>query len=116
MRPINSMIECKQIIGRGTRLYEGKDYFTIYDFVKAHYHFSDPEWDGEPEDNTTEGEESGGRTGGGDEQGEGKKRGGGVRPPRPARIKVKLADGKERTIQHMMATTFWHPDGTPMSA
>ena len=31
-------------------------------------------------------------------------------------MKVKLADGKERTIQHMMATTFWHPDGTPMSA
>jgi type I restriction enzyme, R subunit len=29
---------------------------------------------------------------------------------------VKLADGKERNIQHMMATTFWHPDGTPMSA
>ena len=48
MRPINSMIEFKQIIGRGTRLYEGKDYFTIYDFVKAHHHFSDPEWDGEP--------------------------------------------------------------------
>jgi type I restriction enzyme R subunit len=48
MRPINSMIEFKQIIGRGTRLYDGKDYFTIYDFVKAHHHFSDPEWDGEP--------------------------------------------------------------------
>src|ERR1700690_3614669 len=48
MRPINSMIEFKQIIGRGTRLYDGKDYFTIYDFVKAHLHFSDPEWDGEP--------------------------------------------------------------------
>jgi len=32
------------------------------------------------------------------------------------KIKVKLADGKERQIQHMMATTFWHPDGTPMSA
>ena len=32
------------------------------------------------------------------------------------KIKVKLADGKERTIQHMMVTTFWHPDGTPMSA
>jgi type I restriction enzyme, R subunit len=47
MRPINSMIEFKQIIGRGTRLYDGKDYFTIYDFVKAHHHFSDPEWDGE---------------------------------------------------------------------
>ena len=42
------MIEFKQIIGRGTRLYDGKDYFTIYDFVKAHHHFSDPEWDGEP--------------------------------------------------------------------
>ena len=48
MRPINSMIEFKQIIGRGTRLYDGKDYFTIYDFVKAHHQFSDPEWDGEP--------------------------------------------------------------------
>jgi len=32
------------------------------------------------------------------------------------KAKIKLADGKERTIQHMMATTFWHPDGTPMSA
>ena len=48
MRPINSMIEFKQIIGRGTRLFEGKDYFTIYDFVKAYEHFNDPEWDGEP--------------------------------------------------------------------
>src|SRR6266852_1599356 len=48
MRNINSMIEFKQIIGRGTRLYDGKDYFTIYDFVKAHHHFNDPEWDGEP--------------------------------------------------------------------
>src|SRR5207245_9411402 len=50
MRPINSMIEFKQIIGRGTRLYDGKDYFTIHDFVKAHLHFSDPEWDGEPQE------------------------------------------------------------------
>src|SRR5439155_19365570 len=48
MRPINSMIEFKQIIGRGTRLYEGKNYFTIYDFVKAYHHFQDEEWDGEP--------------------------------------------------------------------
>src|SRR5271165_5878199 len=31
-------------------------------------------------------------------------------------IKIKLADGKARTIQHMMVTSFWHPDGTPMSA
>jgi type I restriction enzyme R subunit len=35
---------------------------------------------------------------------------------RPAKIKVKLADGKERTIQHMMSISFWHSDGTPMSA
>jgi len=111
MRPINSMIEFKQIIGRGTRLYDGKDYFTIYDFVKAHHHFSDPEWDGEP----IEAEPMEPRPeppapgplppGPGPEPG-----------PRPQRVKVKLADGKERTIQHMMSTTFWHPDGTPMSA
>jgi type I restriction enzyme, R subunit len=50
MRPVNSMIEFKQIIGRGTRLYEGKDFFTIYDFVKAYEHFNDPEWDGEPQE------------------------------------------------------------------
>ena len=31
MRPINSMIEFRQIIGRGTHLFDGKDYFTIYD-------------------------------------------------------------------------------------
>jgi type I restriction enzyme R subunit len=112
MRPVNSMIEFKQIIGRGTRLYDGKDYFTIYDFVKAHHHFSDNEWDGEPlppESVSTP-----------------------VRQPVPStthevreptepyqakpKAKVKLADGKERQIQHMSATSFWHPDGTPMSA
>ncbi len=49
MRPINSMIEFKQIIGRGTRLFDGKDYFTVYDFVKAYEHFADEEWDGPPE-------------------------------------------------------------------
>src|SRR3546814_7857665 len=32
------------------------------------------------------------------------------------KAKIKLADGKERSIQHMMMTTFWHPDGTPMTA
>jgi type I restriction enzyme, R subunit len=31
-------------------------------------------------------------------------------------VRVKLADGKDRSIQHMVCTTFWHPDGTPMSA
>lgn len=134
MRPINSIIEFKQIIGRGTRLYDGKDYFTIYDFVKAHHHFSDPEWDGEPIE---------------PEEPKVCPRCGyrpcqcikeppppcllcGKRPcecpkepcpkcgERPCvcikKAKVKLADGKERTIQHMICTTFWHPDGTPMSA
>lgn len=48
LRSINSMVEFKQIVGRGTRLFRGKDYFTIYDFVKAHKHFNDPEWDGPP--------------------------------------------------------------------
>jgi type I restriction enzyme R subunit len=112
MRPINSIIEFKQIIGRGTRLYDGKDYFTIYDFVKAHHHFSDPEWDGEPIE--LEKKEPGYKSPPPNQPAE-------VREPpaehsRRQRIKVKLADGKERTIQHMMVTTFWHPDGTPMSA
>jgi len=48
MRPVTSMIEFKQIIGRGTRLFDKKDYFTVYDFVKAYENFKNPEWDGEP--------------------------------------------------------------------
>ena len=36
--------------------------------------------------------------------------------PPPKLVKIKLADGKERTIQHMVATSFWSPDGTPISA
>lgn len=50
LRPITSMIEFKQIIGRGTRLFDGKDYFTVYDFVRAYEHFNDEEWDGPPEE------------------------------------------------------------------
>lgn len=116
MRSVNSMIEFKQIIGRGTRLFDGKDYFTIYDFVKAHHHFSDPEWDGEPVDD-------------GDGMGvmgimgsmtpiphiNPMDRDSATRP-HPKKIEVKLADGKERTIQQMMVTSFWHPGGTPMSS
>lgn len=133
MRPVNSMIEFKQIIGRGTRLYDGKDYFTIYDFVKAHHHFSDPEWDGEPLE-----PEVCSRCGNQPCTCETKPRSlcpvcgnspctcpkepcaeCGQRPcvcQKRKKAKVKLADGKERQIQHMMATSFWHPDGTPMSA
>ena len=47
LRPVNSMIEFKQIVGRGTRLFDGKEFFTIYDFVDAYKHFLAPEWDGE---------------------------------------------------------------------
>jgi len=110
MRPINSMIEFKQIIGRGTRLYDGKDYFTIHDFVEAHHHFNDPEWDGEPIE--PEPKEPRQRT-----PGTPKPPGPEPEPDPPRqKIKVKLADGKARTIQHMICTTFWHSDGTPMSA
>ena len=112
LRPIHSMIEFKQIIGRGTRLYDGKDYFTLYDFVGAHQHFSDPEWDGEPLE--PEPKESRPHPPAAPESPD-------VRDPaadydKRQMVKVKLADGKARTIQHMMITTFWHPDGTPMSA
>jgi type I restriction enzyme R subunit len=131
MRPVTNMIEFKQIIGRGTRLYDGKDYFTIYDFVKAHHHFCDPDWDGEPVE-----PETCPKCGGYPCQCE--------KPlPQPCPVcdkqpceceqepcpkcgqrpcackkkaKVTLADGKERSIQYMTVTSFWHPDGTPMSA
>jgi len=111
MRPVNSMIEFKQIIGRGTRLYDGKDYFTIYDFVRAHHHFNDPEWDGEP----IEPDPPGG--GGGRGNGEPKPPGPMPEPQPPiVKFKIKLADGKARSIQSMTATTFWSADGKPMSA
>jgi type I restriction enzyme R subunit len=115
MRPVNSMIEFKQIIGRGTRLFDGKDYFTIYDFVKAYEHFTDPEWDGEPADpvpSTPRGAKGPSPAG---ESGQ-PPVAVGPEPSAPQKIKIKLADGKERTIQHMMATTFWSVDGRPISA
>ena len=48
LRPVNNMVEFKQIIGRGTRLFDDKYYFTIYDFVGASRNFQDSEWDGDP--------------------------------------------------------------------
>lgn len=113
VRTINSMIEFKQIIGRGTRLYDGKDYFTIYDFVKAHKLFSQPEWDGEPID-IDNGSDKAFRPITPNPQPEAKQ-------PRAEyeakkKVRVKLRDGKERTIQHISVTTFWGPDGKPLSA
>jgi type I restriction enzyme R subunit len=137
MRPCNNMIEFKQIIGRGTRMYEGKDYFTVYDFVKAHYNFADPEWDGEPiepdvcvqcgevrcvcppeekpEPSTCSVC--------------------GQKPcicekpePEPCpdcdqkpcacekKIVLKLSDGKARTIKHISSALYWSPDGKPITA
>ncbi|MEX2231054.1 MAG: DEAD/DEAH box helicase family protein [Cyclobacteriaceae bacterium] len=110
MRPINSMIEFKQIIGRGTRLFDGKDFFTVYDFVDAHHHFADPEWDGEPMEE--EAKEEGRRKSPVEEP---------ESPPYDSKEKrkktrIRLRDGKEREIQHMMSTSFWSADGKPISA
>jgi len=134
LRPVNSMIEFKQIVGRGTRLFEGKEFFTIYDFVDAYKHFSDPEWDGEPV-----AEEPCKKCGQNPCECE-------YVPPKPCpdcgqrpcicmteppqpcfkcgqspcvcskKVKVKLRNGKEREIQHMISTSFWSADGKPISA
>ena len=48
MRPVNNMVEFKQIMGRGTRLFDGKYFFTVYDFVGAFERFRDDDWDGPP--------------------------------------------------------------------
>jgi type I restriction enzyme R subunit len=50
-RNIGSMVEFKQIIGRGTRIYEdvGKLFFSILDYVGATRLFADPAFDGFPE-------------------------------------------------------------------
>ena len=115
MRPVGSMIEFKQIIGRGTRLYDGKDHFTIYDFVKAHHHFSDPEWDGEPAD-PEPAKGAGAEGGAAPEPDDEPPPDTGPADAKPVKTVVKLADGKARTLQHMSATTFWSADGKPMSA
>ena len=111
MRPVNSVIEFKQIVGRGTRLFDGKEFFTIYDYVDAFHHFADPEWDGEPiePEPTVVNEPKGSYTPKPkDDDGEEKEK--------RKRIKIKLRDGKEREIQSMMSTSFWSADGKPISA
>ena len=127
MRPVNSMIEFKQIVGRGTRLFDGKEFFTIYDYVDAYHHFADPEWDGEPLEPEPDKPKQ---------------------PKQPCivcdqspcvcekalkepcdicgelncncnmqkKVKIKLRDGKEREIQSMISTSFWGADGKPISA
>jgi type I restriction enzyme R subunit len=114
LRQITSMIEFKQIIGRGTRLFDGKDYFTVYDFVKAHEHFLDPEWDGEPIPPDVPGiptppDRKGGKPQPDDPDGD-------PETPRPEKIRVELAPGREMEIDYMMTTTFWGPNGKQMTA
>jgi type I restriction enzyme R subunit len=114
MRPVNSMIEFKQIIGRGTRLYDGKDYFTIYDFVKAHHKFNDADWDGEPVEPEAPTPKPLPPSWQPQDPTEPPK----VREPgedRPPKLVVKLADGKTRSIQHISSTSYWGPDGKPLS-
>jgi type I restriction enzyme R subunit len=129
LRPVKQLIEFKQIVGRGTRLFDGKDYFTIYDFVKAYLNFSDPEWDGEPldpEPPTTKPEPQPCKICG-------------KRPcvcpkepepiceecgnspcvcdnPPKRMIKIKLADGKVRELDSTVRTLFYSADGTPISS
>ncbi|MCD6212909.1 MAG: DEAD/DEAH box helicase family protein [Sulfurovum sp.] len=125
LRAIKSMVEFKQIVGRGTRLFDSKDYFTIYDFVDAHEHFKDPEWDGELLDPEP------------------------VEPKEPCKkcgempcvcekefklcnicgndpcvckkdpkgmIRIKLSKSKFLDLDSMVKTSFYAPDGKPMSA
>ena len=123
-----------QIVGRGTRLFDGKEFFTIYDFVDAYQRFFDPEWDGEPIEPEVCNECGNSPCNCIKE------------PPMPCsecgespcicmkdppapcytcgqspcvcpkKVKIKLKDGKEREIQHMVATSFWSAGGKPISA
>jgi type I restriction enzyme, R subunit len=109
MRPIRSMIEFKQIIGRGTRIFEGKYFFTIYDFVDAYKNFNDAEWDGEP----VEPIESVNRKGKKETQ---KIKEETEEKEKKKKLKIKLSDGKAREIQYMSTTSFWSSDGKPISS
>lgn len=131
LRPIKSMIEFKQIIGRGTRLYDGKYYFTIYDFVKAYENFQDPTWDGEPVLNPSDavdGYDAQPRDVSGElHEPEGPGYGSGcvVCPPsderpwereKPERLEIRLSDGRTRKIKYLKSDMFWGADGRPVSA
>ena len=139
MRPCNNMIEFKQIIGRGTRMYDGKDYFTIYDFVKAHYNFADPEWDGEPLPSDTcqecgnspcscEGEDGGAGEDFSCKVCEQKPCICEKPEPEPCRdccqtpcvcekkVVIKLSDGRARQIKHISSAMYWSTEGKPITA
>jgi type I restriction enzyme R subunit len=115
--PIASMVEFKQIVGRGTRIFDGKDFFTIIDFVGATNLFYDKDWDGEPEDKT----ETTGKKG---NAGKGKGTGGENNPepstpqdpPKPInKIEVKLKNGRKVKITNI-ETRYVGVDGKPLTA
>lgn len=117
MRPVNQIIEFKQIVGRGTRLFDGKAFFTIYDFVNAYQRFSDPEWDGEqhPEE-LTEGIDGEPKEIDDSNKFEDNPEKEEVTRERKKKLKVKLKDGKVREIQYMIGTSFWSAEGKAISA
>ena len=122
MRPVNSMIEFKQIIGRGTRIYDGKYYFTIWDFVHAYEKYSQPDWDGEPvcpkcgnnpctcADRKVRPYTIPEREGGvvHDDIAE-------VETVRPEVLEIKLSDHRVRRIKFVNDVMFWGADGKPIS-
>ncbi len=122
MRPVNSMIEFKQIIGRGTRIYDGKYYFTIWDFVHAYEKYSQPDWDGEPvcpkcgnnpctcADRKVRPYTIPEREGGvvHDDIRE-------VETVRPEVLEIKLSDHRVRRIKFVNDVMFWGADGKPIS-
>tara|TARA_E500000318_G_scaffold61020_1_gene56618 strand:- start:421 stop:2763 length:2343 start_codon:yes stop_codon:yes gene_type:complete len=122
MRPIRSMIEFKQIIGRGTRVYEGKEFFTIWDFVKAHKNFEDTEWDGEPLAPETPGEPRGPKgdpekpDGDGSDNTDDSDNSDDNDNNGREKIVVKLSDGSVRKIKYITTTTYWSSEGKPISA
>lgn len=123
LRPIHSMIEFKQIIGRGTRLYDGKYYFTIYDFVKAYENFQDPDWDGEEdlapssvvdgygpmEDPVAVLDDSGGSN-------PLRRKPKPEDEDKPEKLEIRLSAGHTLNIKHIKSDMFWGPDGVPVSA
>ena len=129
MRPVNSMIEYKQIVGRGTRIFEGKYYFSIWDFVGASKIYADPGWDGPavcpkccnnpctcghkprryiidpPEPTPGVGEPNECPVCHQDPC---------VCPPKE-KLEIKLSDGRARRIKFVNDVMFWGADGRPVS-
>ena len=114
LRPVNNIVEFKQIVGRGTRLFDNKNFFTIYDFVKASARFEDPEWDGEPIEPILPDPKPGTYEPDEDTPPPTMEEDGGEREPK-VKIRIKLANGKEHQIEHAVNTTFIGADGKPMS-